>query len=163
MSLPVTRRQWAHRLRALPSCLFPAPNECSFLSDLNHSNLFYCFPHATILVKFGVAWVLGRRHGDSLGWQWKEVYSVPTILAWLQEDSLVGGETIKPMGYSSGLTSSSMVCQGRLAYSLGSSSLPHDSFLAQMVTQAPGGRVEKWACPVLPTLAQPWNAAGSRP
>lgn len=52
---------------------------------------------------------------------------------------------------------------GRLAHSLGSSSPPYDSFLDQMVTQSPGGRVEEWACPVLPTLAQPWDAADSRP
>lgn len=51
---------------------------------------------------------------------------------------------------------------GKLAHSLGSGSPPCDSFLAQMVTQAPGARVEEWACPVLPTLAQPWNAVGSR-
>lgn len=31
-----------------------------------------------------------------------------------------------------------------------------------MVTQAPRGRVVEWACPGMPTLAQPWNAAGSK-
>lgn len=36
------------------------------------------------------------------------------------------------------------------------------SLLVQLVTQAPRGRVEEWACPVIPTLAQPWNAAGSK-
>lgn len=51
---------------------------------------------------------------------------------------------------------------GELAHSPGSGSPPCDSFLAQVVTQAPGARVEEWACPVLPTLAQPWNAVGSR-
>lgn len=50
----------------------------------------------------------------------------------------------------------------RLASSLGPVSPPYDFFLAQMVTQAPRGRAEEWACPVLPTLAQPWNAADSR-
>ena len=52
---------------------------------------------------------------------------------------------------------------GKVAHSLGSSSPPYDSFLDQMVTQSPGGRVEEWVCPVLPTLVQPWDAADSRP
>lgn len=54
------------------------------------------------------------------------------------------------------------VCGGRLASFPGSGSPPRDSLLVQMVTQAPRGRVEEWDCPVMPTLAQPWNAAGSK-
>lgn len=44
---------------------------------------------------------MGRWHGDGLGWQWK-VYLVPASLDCLQDVSLVGGETIKCLGYSNG-------------------------------------------------------------
>lgn len=122
-----------------------------------------CLPCATVtMVKLEVlqkpqviAWTMGRRRGAIPGWQW-EIYLVLASLRWLKGASPVGGGTVKGLGYSNGLPCSSILACGRLAGSLGPGSPPHDSVPAQMVTQAPGGRVEEWACPVLPTLAQPW-------
>lgn len=56
---------------------------------------------------------MGRRRGDSLGWQWKEVYLVPANLDWLKDASLVGGGTIKCLSYSNGLAWSSILAWGQ--------------------------------------------------